>query len=158
MDTAQIYSVFDSLLKQFGLSTSLPRGSEQAVVIIIGVFLITLVLGLARHHMLAWSIKGAGFGIVMGAVLMLVLEGILLVGGKTAVGEIVKNTSTPENVRVFLQKNMSELASQIGTEPGTLGAASEQTGPEVIISEFKNLESLEREKVQEAICKPPTSP
>lgn len=152
---SQLLPLLDGVLRQFGLSSS---GGSQAMLIIIGVFLFTLVLGLARHHMLVWSIKGAGFGIVMGAILMLILEGILLVGGKTAVGEIVKNNSTPDNVRVFLQKNMSELASQIGAEPGTLGAASEKIDPEVVISEFKNLESLEQKAVQEAICKPPTSP
>lgn len=157
MDSAlvQVYLVIDRLLAQLGIATAgMSSGVQQGILIIIGVFFVTLLLGLTRHHMLSWSMKGAGFGVVAGMLLTLVLEGLLLVGGKTAVAEIVRNESAPPAVRVFLQKNMSELADLIGPESTTLGTASVKGVPEGLVTEYKKLTSQEQTQVRNAVCAP----
>lgn len=156
MDTVliQVYSVIDGLLLQLGVvSSAVSSGTQQLIAIIIGIFLILLVLALARHHMLSWSMKGAKFGIFLGIVLTLALEGFLLVAGKTTFAEIVKSNNVPPAVRTFLSENMSDLAGQIGGEPGTLGASTELRETSVIINDFKNLGAVDKERVQEAVCK-----
>lgn len=156
MDTVliQVYSIIDSLLIQLGLASSaVPSGTQQLAAIIIGVFLILLVLALARHHMLTWSMKGAKFGVFLGIILTLALEGFLLVAGKTTFAEIVKSNNVPPAVSTFLSENMSDLAGQIGGEPGALGASTGVRETSTIISDFKNLGAVDKERVQEAVCK-----
>lgn len=149
----QIYSFAYNLISQLGVS--IPPGILQVALIGTGVFLFTLLLGLARHHMLAWSIKGAWFGFLLGMVLLLILEGFLLVGGKTAISELVKNKRTPENVRVFLEKNMTELAQSLSNNPKALGASTKSGNPSAsFVSQFENLPRGEQDAVKEEICQP----
>ncbi|MBI4058882.1 hypothetical protein HY404_01425 [Candidatus Microgenomates bacterium] len=126
---------------------------KQAVLIIGGIFLVALLLGVTRHHMLEWSIKGAGFGILLGVVLTLVVEGFLLVGGRTAVAEVLRNKNTPVAIRSFIQDNMMQLAQAIGSPPQVLNAATSATSGEVV-ENFNNLSVKEQSKARTQICAP----
>lgn len=126
---------------------------QQALIIGIGVFLIILLLGVTRRHMLNWSIKGAWFGVVFGIVVTLLVQGLLLVGGKTAVVEVVRNEKTPKNVRVFLQENITELAQSLASEPKTLGA-QEELNFQDFIDGFSTLPKKDQQKVKNLICEP----
>lgn len=152
---AQVYLIIDKLLIQLGIATSgVPSGVQQGILIIIGIFFFTLLLGATRHHMLHWSLKGAGFGLVLGIIVTLVLEGVLLVGGKTAIAQAIKNNNTPPDVRIFLQKNLSELAQLIESSPTTLGASSDGALSGQIAEAYKDLNSKEQKQVRDAVCTP----
>lgn len=69
----------------------------QAGVVIFLLFLLVLLAAQMRRHYLRWSFKGAWFGIFIGFILALVLEGVLLLSGRTFLTTVLgwKNTSSP---------------------------------------------------------------
>lgn len=150
----QVSFVTSNLLTNF--DSFLAPSVKQIGIIALGIFFFLLLFGLARHHMLEWSLKGAYFGIFLGIILTLVIEAFLLVGGRTLIVAAVKNEKTPQVVRIFLQKNMMELAESLAGEPKTLGAAGEQKtlSPNEVVNNFSLLSPNDQSRVQQRICAP----
>ncbi|MFH1971695.1 MAG: hypothetical protein ABIJ05_04920, partial [Patescibacteria group bacterium] len=61
----------------------------QAGAIVLLLFILVLSLANLRRHFLNWSVRGSVFGIFMGFILALILEGFLIIGGRTVLTEIV---------------------------------------------------------------------
>lgn len=148
----QIYSLFGEYLSK--VDTLLSPSTRQVALIVGGVFLFALLFGFARRHMLAWSIRGAWFGLFFGIFITLFVEAIILVSGKTAVGELLSNQRTPQNVRFFIEKNMTELAQVIATRPQTLGASGKGEEASQFLLQFDALPSSEQQLVKQEICTP----
>lgn len=55
----------------------------QAGAIIFLIFILILTLAQVRRHFIDWSVKGAIFGMFFGFILAVILEGFLIIGGKT---------------------------------------------------------------------------
>jgi hypothetical protein len=55
----------------------------QVIAIILLIFLLVIVMASVRRHFLEFTVRGAGMGVLLGFLLALVIEGLLLVGGRT---------------------------------------------------------------------------
>ena len=70
-----------------------------AAAIVFLLFLLVLTLAQVRRHFLNWSLKGGIFGIALGFFLALILEGFLIIGGKTVVTEILGWKNAPKPIK-----------------------------------------------------------
>lgn len=86
----------------------------QAGAIVFLVFLLVLVMAQMRRHFLTWSFKGAWFGIFIGFFLALVLEGFLLLSGRTFLTTILGWKNAPTPIQDVLGVGNSKLRQVIG--------------------------------------------
>lgn len=87
----------------------------QAGLIIILLFFLVLTMAQVRRHFMEWSFKGAWFGIFLGFILALILEGLLLVGGRTIVTEVLGWRDAPKPVKTALDAGNDKLREVLGT-------------------------------------------
>jgi len=127
----------------------------QAGAILFLLFLLVLLLAQVRRHLLGWSLKGALFGIFWGFLLALIIEGFLVISGRTAFTEIIGWKNAPKPLINVLDLGRAKLVQVLGVEtqvPFSLANGSSKT--EKIIEEIQNLSPIESKKVKSMICSP----
>ena len=95
---------------------SLPVSYAQAAFVIFLIFLLVLVLAQFRRHFVDWSIKGALFGIFFGFLLALILEGFLIVGGRTALTGVLGWKNPPAPISLALDAGRNKLIQVLGIQ------------------------------------------
>jgi hypothetical protein len=134
---------------------SLPVTYIQAIAVLALIFFLVLILAQFRRHYVNWSFKGALFGIVIGFLLALALEGFLLVGGKTVLISVLGWKNPPAPISNALDAGRSKLLQVLGTET--------QVSPTLIQDEvtvtnaielFQSLNPTDIKKVKSIICQP----
>lgn len=103
--------------------------------------------------MLEWSIKGAWFGVLFGIIITLVVQAVLLIGGRTTLVELIGNEKTPKVVRELLFDTSAQLSGVLGKDIPVL-SASDTSDTQTIFTEFNKLSSEEQSEVKEVICLP----
>ena len=67
-----------------------------------------------RRHFVNWSFKGALFGLFFGFLLALVLEGFLVIGGKTAITQVLGWKDPPKPLENILEVGRTKLVQILG--------------------------------------------
>lgn len=128
----------------------------QAIVIVF--FLVVLVFALAqfRRHMVHWSMRGAVFGIFIGFVFALILEGFLIIGGRTALTEILGWEKAPKPLVNVIDMGRNKLVNVLGVQTSTIPTsyANEVTTSTEFLRLYQQLTVMEARKVQSLICEP----
>lgn len=117
----------------------------QAIAIVFLLFFLVITLAQVRHHYLDWSLKGAGVGIFFGFLLAIILEGFLLVYGKTAITGLLGWKNAPKPISIVLDAGKSKLSNVLGQE------TTSEESPDIIKS-FQSLNPSEAKKVKSIIC------
>ncbi|MBI4157676.1 hypothetical protein HY502_02410 [Candidatus Woesebacteria bacterium] len=127
----------------------------QAGAIIGLVFILLLLTAQFRRHLLGWSMKGAVFGIFIGFLLALVFEGFLIIGGKTALTELLGWRNPPKPVANLLEMGRTKLVDVLGVanEIPTSFAETKVSSDEAI-KILQSLDPTEIKKVKNLICAP----
>ncbi len=86
----------------------------QVVAIVFLLFLLVLSIAHMRRHFFDWSMKGATFGLFFGFVLALILEGFLLVSGKTVLIGFLGWKNAPKPLQNVLEAGRTELTKVLG--------------------------------------------
>ena len=155
MNLAQLFSNFSPKINLNLGSLSFSPSYIQAGVILLLIFLLVVMLAQVRRHFIEWSFKGAIFGIFVGFLLALILEGFLIVGGKTAITEIVGWKDAPQPILSFLDAGREKLVSVLGvTTEIPSSNAKIKTAPEEVLSSFQALSPNDSKKVKKIICVP----
>lgn len=81
----------------------------EAVAIVAFIFAIILLLAYMSHNFLEWSLSGAGIGIIVGFILALILEGFLIVGGKTVITAALGWKNAPAPIQNILTTGHKQL-------------------------------------------------
>lgn len=81
----------------------------QAAAIIILIFVLLLVLAYMSRNFLEWSLSGFGIGLALGFILALVLEGFLIVGGKTVLTGLLSWKNAPAPIQRVLDNGHTSL-------------------------------------------------
>jgi len=115
----------------------------QAGVIVLLLFLLVLTLGSLRHRMNHWTIKGVFPGIAFGFLLAIILEGFLLVGGKTFLIGMLGWKEAPGPVTSVLDVGREKLVNVLGTEAQSA---------EELVSAYEKLSDSEAESVRLFVC------
>lgn len=153
--------MFDSvqfLFKTFTLTLgkfSLPVPYWQAGAIIFLIFLLILVMANFRKHYVDWSLKGGIVGIFFGFLLALILEGFLLIGGKTALTEVLGWKNPPAPLAQVLDAGRSQLIQVLGIKTQIPSSyAKENITIQNAIETMQNLSPNDLKRVKNIICAP----
>lgn len=151
MNPAVLGDAIEFNLGGFSFSPSL----LQAGAIVILVFLLVLSLAQFRRHMIGWSAKGAIFGIFIGFLLALIFEGFLVIGGRTALTEILGWKNPPKPLANVLDAGREKLVDVLGMKDEiTASYASTNPTSEDAIEILQSLDPTEMKKVKSLICAP----
>jgi len=127
----------------------------QAGAIVFLLFLLILTMAQFRRHLMGWSLRGGIFGLFLGFLLALIFEGFLIIGGKTAVTEIVGWKNAPKPILVALEAGRSKLVSVLGVSDEIPTSIAETTSDkEEVIIKFQSLPPDEAQSVRSLICAP----
>ena len=127
----------------------------QAGVIIVLLFFLVLSLANLRRHFLRWSVKGSIFGVFWGFILALILEGFLIIGGRTVLTEIVGWKNAPKPLVNVLDAGKEKLVEVLGiTDSIPSSYAEDPINYEDVLDDFRKLDVNETQKVKSIICKP----
>lgn len=154
MNPAQLLSKgFNLNLGKFSFSPSY----IQAGAIIVLLFILVLTLAQIRRHFVDWSLKGALFGLFFGFLLAFILEGFLIIGGKTAMTQVLGWKDPPKPIANLLEMGKGELIKVLGKQVEvTIPAAVAKINPTFSdgVSFFQSLNPAEAQKLKNFICRP----
>ena len=127
----------------------------QAGAIVVLLFLLILSLAQIRKYFVNSSLKGALFGIFFGFIFALFLEGFLIIGGRTALTELVGWKNAPKPIVNVLDAGRSKLVEVLGiADEIPSSVARENIKALDIIDLFQNLNPQEASKIKKIICRP----
>jgi len=133
---------------------SIPIPYWQAIGVVFLIFLLVVLMAKFRRHYVDWSLKGAVFGIFFGFLLALILEGFLIIGGRTALTSVIGWKNPPELVANALDIGRSKLVQVLGinTEIPSSFAKSTNTVQETV-KILQNLNPTDSKTVRAIFCK-----
>lgn len=127
----------------------------QAGAVIFLIFLLILTLARLRHVYVNWSLKGAWPMIFFGFMLALILEGFLILSGRTLLTELLGWENAPKPISTALDEGKNRLVDVLGvTDTIPNSSASQSPTVESIISDFGLLGKDDSQRVREQICSP----
>lgn len=127
----------------------------QAGAIVFLIFILILLMAQFRRHYVDWSIKGGVVGIFFGFLLALILEGFLLIGGKTALTEVLGWKNAPKPVQIALDSGRNKLIQVLGIQTQIpTSNAKENVTTQSAIETFQSLNPTDMKKVKSLICSP----
>ena len=134
-------------------SLSFPLSYVQAALIVFLIFLLILVMAQFRRHFVDWSLKGALFGIFFGFLLALILEGFLIVGGRTALTGILGWKNAPAPISLALDAGRNKLIQVLGIKDQVPSSfAKEKTTVSGAIDLLQSLNPSDIKKVKTIFC------
>ena len=129
----------------------------QAGTVVVLLFILVLTLAQLRRHFIDWSIKGTLFGLFFGFLLALILEGFLIIGGKTAITQVLGWKDAPKPIANLLEAGRGELIKVLGQQmevkiPDAVAKLNPTFNDAVVF--FQSLNPSEAQKLKNFICKP----
>ena len=121
--------------------------------IIVLLFLLVVSMASFRKHFVKWSLKGGLIGLFFGFLLAFLLEGFLLIGGKTAITEVLGWKNAPKPIKTALDLGRSKLINVLGItdEIPKSNAFSTPTAKDAI-EILQSLNPTEIKKIKAIIC------
>jgi len=144
--------ILDLLNKSFGIYDI--KGLEveptywQAGVMLILMFLLVFAFARMRYLYVHWSLgKSAIAMAVWGFLLAIIMEGLLILSGRTLFTEVLGWKSAPKPISTLLTISRSKLVD-------VLGVTEEIPTYQSVMGDYKSLSLDEMEDVKSNICKP----
>jgi len=148
---AALFKTFDLNLGKFTFSPTY----WMAVAVVVLIFLLIITLAFVRRHYLEWSFKGTWVGLFIGIALTLILEGFLLLSGRTALTVFLGWKNPPKAIQNVLDSGRSKLISVLGVSSQIPASdASEKVDEKKIIEMYQSLTPQETKHLKLLICKP----
>lgn len=136
-------------------SFSIPVTYLQAGAVIFLLFVLILLLAKFRRHYVDWSLKGGIAGVFFGFLFALVLEGFLLIGGRTAITEVLGWKNAPKPIQLALDSGRSKLIKVLGIQDTIpVSDAKENISVSGAIETLQSLNPADMKKVKSLICTP----
>lgn len=132
---------------------SLPVTYIQAAIVVGLVFLLILFLAKFRRHAVDWSLKGAVFGIFFGFLLALLIEGFLIIGGKTVLSSVLGWKNAPAPISIALDAGRSKLIQVLGiSDEIPTSFAKEGATVDGAVELLQSLNPADSKKVKAIYC------
>ena len=127
----------------------------HAAAIIFLLFLLVLTLARLRRVYVNWSLKGASAMMFLGFMLALILEGFLILGGRTMLTEILGWQNAPKPIQNALEAGRTRLIAVLGVTD-EIPSSSAEEGPNLyeVITDYQSLPPDEALKFKTMICNP----
>jgi len=127
----------------------------QAGAIVFLLFILILTLARVRRLYVKWNLGSAGSTIFIGFVLALILEGFLILGGRTVLTEILGWENAPKPIRNALMAGRERMAEVLGvTEDIPDSYADDIPDLYDVVTEFQSLNPDDAEEFRSMICAP----
>jgi hypothetical protein len=123
----------------------------QVLAIIFLLFLLVVTMASVRRHFLEWSVRGAGFGVLLGFILAVVVEGFLLVGGRSILIETFGWKNPPKPIQRALDVGKQKFTEVLGI---ATSSATLQKNANDIVQMYQSLPPSEHEQAKRIICTP----
>jgi hypothetical protein len=146
-----LFKTFDLNLGKF----SMPVPYWEAISIVFLLFLLVIVLAQMRKHYVDWSLKGGVVGIFFGFLLALLLEGFLLIGGRTVLTSVLGWKNPPLPIARVLDIGKSKLTQVLGAQtviPSSF--AKENTNVKSAVEVVQSLNPTDLKKLKNILCTP----
>lgn len=133
---------------------SLPVPYWEAIAIVVLLFLLVVMMAKFRRHYVNWSFKGAVFGIFFGFLLALILEGFLIIGGRTALTSIIGWKNPPAPIAAVLDAGRTKLIQVLGINTMIPSSFAKNTVTvQSAIEVLQNLNPTDTKTLKSIICK-----
>lgn len=128
----------------------------QAALIVLLIFLLVWTFARIRYLYVHWSLGKSSIAFLFwGFLLALVIEGVLIVGGKTMFTEILGWKNAPKPISNALDFGRNKLVDVLGiTEEIPESYADEERSYQSVLENYDQLSGKDRKKVQSVICEP----
>lgn len=157
-DFSQYTQTFSKLTDSININLgnySVPFTYWEVIAIVFLLFLLVLSMAQFRRHFVDWSLKGAVFGVFFGFLLALILEGFLVIGGKTALTQLLGWKNPPPPVAQALDSGRAQLVKVLGTETTIPSSYAKETPTiQSVVNSLQSLNPGDQEKLRSLICKP----
>ena len=146
-----LFKTFDLNIGNFTISPTY----WQAGAIVFLIFALIITLATVRHHYLEWSFRGTWVGLVIGIFLTLIVEGFLLLSGRTALTVFLGWKNAPKPIQNVLDQGKSKLVDVLGvTREIPVSDAKEKDGFQKLIDIYQSLDTKEAKRAKFLICSP----
>lgn len=146
-----LFTTFDLNFGQF----SVPVAYWQAGAIVFLLFALIITLASVRKHYVDWSLKGAVAGVFFGFLLALILEGFLIIGGRTALTGILGWKNPPAPLAQALDAGRSKLINVLGVQTQIPSSyAKENSSVQRAIGTYQELNPADQKRVKNILCTP----
>lgn len=139
----------------FVSSIDISQGYFKAALVVLLVFLAVLVFGYIRKYFVGSTIDGIFLGIFFGFLLTLILEGFLLIAGRTAVTEMLGWKNAPKPIMTALDLGREKLVNVLGVSDEIPSSyAGEDPTTDEALNVLQSLNPDEIKKIKAIICIP----
>ncbi len=124
-----------------------------AVAIVFLLFLLVLTLARLRHMYITWSMKGFIPILLIGFLLAIILEGFLIIGGRTLFVELIGWENAPKPISNVLDISRTKLVNVLGVNQEVPMSSVNQimTSKEVLFL-YESLDEKSANEVYSSIC------
>lgn len=154
----QVAQVSKFLTQRFDLNLgkfTIPIVFWQVGIIVLLLFLLILSLAQFRRHYMEWGLKGVFLGIFFGFLLALLLEGFLIIGGKTALTEVLGWKNAPAPLQMALDSGKKQLIQVLGIGTAIPSSfAKDNSSVQSVVGSLQSLNPGDLKKVKTLICQP----
>ncbi len=128
----------------------------EAAAIVFLIFLLILTFARVRYLFIHWSISKPSISMIFwGFLLALILEGFLIIGGRTMLTEVLGWKNAPKPISTALDAGRSKLVEVLGvTKEVPESVAKDTPTYQSVIGDYESLSSEDKEVVGNFICKP----
>ena len=128
----------------------------QAGVIILLLFLLVFTLARVRFLYIHWSLgKGSLSFLFYGFLLALIVEGFLVLNGRTLLTQVLGWQNAPKPIGTALDVGRQKLVDVLGSQSEIPDSNAQMLNSyEKVLSDYKSLQSGEKDKVKTDICTP----
>jgi len=124
----------------------------NAAAIVFLLFLLVLTLAQIRRHFLTWSLKGGIFGIALGFLLALILEGFMIIGGKTVITEILGWKNAPKPILTALEAGRNKLVGVLGVADEINVSKAGGATQDKVVELYQSLTPNQQDLVRYRVC------
>ena len=128
----------------------------HAITIVFLLFLLVLTIARVRYLFIHWSLgKSAISMIFWGFLLALILEGFLLISGRTFLTEVIGWRNAPKPISTALDVGRAKLVKVLGvTDEIPDSLANEPPSFSSVMGDFQQLSEEEKQKLRTIMCNP----
>jgi len=132
-------------------SINLKPAYWQAMAVLFLVFLLIFTFARLRHLYVKWSFKGFLPAVLMGFILAIILEGFLIMSGKTIFVQIIGLENMPKPISTFLDESRQELVEVLG-EDQSCEIESLDSTINATLDAYSQLPDDQKTTIQKVIC------
>ena len=127
----------------------------MAIAIVFLIFLLLLTVARVRYLYVHWNLSRTSLAFLFyGFLFALILEGFLVIGGRTLFTEILGWENVPKPISTFLDTGRQKLVNVLGiTEEVPASFAQETPTYQSVMSNYESLSIEDQESIRDFICK-----